>query len=356
MKLLPLAFAIFLMAAPALAGDAPPRLALGPSATDPDGRQGRLHTVAAGETLWDVSEAYLGTPWVWPTLWKEAGEAAIQPGDVLWVSSDEIRRLSPSQVAQLKTSDPIAPPAAMASDMPAVGTGELRGLDASTAMLGFSFLTTGSPGVVGRVIGNPTERGALGSGDTIYIDMGRGQVQAGDRLRIVRAFRNLPDPRTGDFIGTFIAALGWAEVTQLEGDTAAAVIHGAVDAVHVDDLLMPVGDTGDPSALRVQSTPESVQGEISHLVGPRVIGGAMDVVYLDRGSDGGLAAGSALDVVRPGRMIRDDVRGRSVKVPDTVIGRLVVISVRPESAAAYVVSASTDLARGDVYRGAGLTN
>lgn len=354
MTRLSLLLVIVLLSAPVFAADAPPRMVLGPSATDSQGREGRLHTVAAGETLWDISEAYLGSPWVWPKLWNEEGTAgsAIQPGDVLWVSSEEIRRLTPSQVAQLKTSAPVAPPAAMASDMPAVGSGVVRGLDASTAMHGFGFITTRPQEFVGRVIGNPTERGSLGTGDTIYIDMGRGQAQTGDRFRIVRARRSLPDPDTGELLGTFVAAIGWAEVTQLEGEAAAAVIHGAIDEVHAGDLLLPAGDAGDPAALHVQSTPEKIEGEILSLVGPRVLGGGLDVVYLDRGTEKGLALGSALDIVRPGRTIRDDVRDRYVKVPDTVVGRMVVISARAESAAAYVVSSSTEVMRGDVYRGA----
>ena len=46
-------------------------VALGPEGTDDSGRTGRIHTVVRGDTLWDISEAYLGTPWVWPSIWKE---------------------------------------------------------------------------------------------------------------------------------------------------------------------------------------------------------------------------------------------------------------------------------------------
>jgi hypothetical protein len=214
------------------------------------------------------------------------------------------------------------------------------------------FLASGGAGSVGSVIGNPTPRAALGTGDPIYIDLGAGQVQVGDRLRIVRAQRNVPDPDTGRLLGTFVEPLAWAEVTVLEGEAATAVIRDAVDAVHVGDLLLPPAGPGDPAALRVESTPASVRGEIVHMVGERVVSGGMDVVYLDRGSETGLAVGSALEVVRPGGMVYDSLRERTVKVPDTVIGQMVVISAKPSSAAAYVVHSTTDFARGDLYRGA----
>jgi hypothetical protein len=116
--------------------------------------------------------------------------------------------------------------------------------------------------------------------------------------------------------------------------------------------VLPPGGLGDPAALRLESTPASVRGEIVHMVGERVVSAGMDVVYLDRGSEAGLAVGSALEVVRPGGMLYDSVRERSVKVPDTIIGQMVVLSTKPSSAAAYVLHATTDLARGDFYRGA----
>jgi hypothetical protein len=349
--LVPIAVPAQAVAAPAAA----PHLAMGPAATDAAGQQGRLHTVAAGETLWDISEAYLGTPWIWPSLWKDDSgsgrDAAIQPGDVLWVSSSEIRRLPPAEVAALRASSPAAPPAAMETGAPDTGvsSGAVSGLDHWTSVQARGFLTTDQAGAVGTIIGNPTSRSALGTGDAIYIDMGAGQVQLGDRLRIVRKQRNIPD--TGRLLGTFVEPLAWAEVTALEGEAAAAVIQGAVTEVNAGDLLVPAQGGTDPASLQVQSTPQSVHGEIVHMVAERVIGGAMDVVYLDRGAEAGLAPGSALEVIRPGAKLYDSARDRAVKVPDTVIAQLVVISTHPSSAAAYIIRASTELARGDVYRG-----
>ena len=33
----------------------------------PDGNNGNLHRVVAGDTLWDITSHYLGTPWIWPS-------------------------------------------------------------------------------------------------------------------------------------------------------------------------------------------------------------------------------------------------------------------------------------------------
>ena len=37
----------------------------------PDGRKGQIYKVQKGDTLWAISQKYLGTPWIWPSVWKE---------------------------------------------------------------------------------------------------------------------------------------------------------------------------------------------------------------------------------------------------------------------------------------------
>ena len=339
------------------AASKPSRAALGPVVTNAAGQQGHLHTVAPGETLWDVSEAYLGTPWVWPSLWKgrssSSGDATIAPGDVLWVSSTEIRPLTPTEVASLRASAPASP----ASDAASGGRYDAdRGVSANAidrwvAFNARGFIATRRPALVGEIIGNPTVRAALGTGDVVYIDLGAGDVQVGDRLRVVRAARNIPDPDTGRLIGTFVEPLAWAEVTQLEQESAAAVLQGAVTEVMLGDKLLKA-DPDENISIQATSTSPQVSGEIVHMVGERVIGGGMDVVYLDHGSASGLAPGSALEVVRSGGMVFDPVKGRNVKVPDTVVGHLIVITSDEASASAYVLHSTTDLVRGDRWRGA----
>ena len=68
---------------------------LGPEGVDDQGRKGRLHTVVGGDTLWDLSAAYLGTPWVWPSVWIDNDDIAnphlIVPGDRIWITANEMR-------------------------------------------------------------------------------------------------------------------------------------------------------------------------------------------------------------------------------------------------------------------------
>src|SRR6476661_5543146 len=50
-----------------------------------DTAPGEVHTVQKGDTLWDLSQQYLGSPWYWPKVWSYNPEIAnphwIYPGN-----------------------------------------------------------------------------------------------------------------------------------------------------------------------------------------------------------------------------------------------------------------------------------
>ncbi len=97
-------------------------IVLGPEGVDDEGRVGRLHTVTRGDTLWDVSAAYLGTPWVWPSVWIDNHDIAnphmIHPGDRIWITANEMRVVSDDE-ADAFLERLLEAPAAPETDMAA---------------------------------------------------------------------------------------------------------------------------------------------------------------------------------------------------------------------------------------------
>jgi nucleoid-associated protein YgaU len=92
---------------------AEPAPVLGQIGYDSQGRPGRIHIVVPGDTLWDISDAYLGTPWVWPSIWTDNRDIEnphlIHPGDHIWISDSEMRVVSPAEVEAMLSARP-APP------------------------------------------------------------------------------------------------------------------------------------------------------------------------------------------------------------------------------------------------------
>ena len=71
-----------------------------------DGEKGYIHLIIRGDTLWDISNHYLGTPWVWPSVWTEneyiANPHLIYPQDAVWISERLMRKLTPEEAERLR--------------------------------------------------------------------------------------------------------------------------------------------------------------------------------------------------------------------------------------------------------------
>jgi len=339
---------------------------LGAVAYDSNGRQGRIHIVVRGDTLWDISNAYLGTPWVWPSIWNDNGEIEnphrIYPGDRIWITPSEMRRLSPEEAAVMLSNLPpeqsepaaqeeLAPldepepaPEPVIAEPVEYGSGRISNRE------GAGVITPEQMEASASIVARERERMMLSQEDEVYVGLGEGDLQVGDQLSVFRTHEKVFDPDTGVLLGYHVEFLGWVEVTKTSPETSLARIGMSEDGLEEGDRVMPREKL--PAEIALRASPD-VEGKISFFPQKRVVIGYNDFVYLNRGSIDGLEVGSPLDVYRPGYAVEEQVRKESVMVPDFVIGRLVVVRTEDESAVAWVMNSNTELALGDRFRGAG---
>ncbi|MBW2243116.1 MAG: LysM peptidoglycan-binding domain-containing protein [Deltaproteobacteria bacterium] len=321
--------------------------ALGPVGEDGQGRMGRLHTVQKGDTLWDISDAYLGTPWVWPSIWKDNGEIKnphrIYPGDHLWITPHEMRKVSDAEAAELLAG----------RDMPAALEDGMAGLDTPptyryTEIQSTGFVTVEQHHGAASIVDSPVERGWLGDHDKVVIGMGAGETQVGEQFDIFRTAGQVSSPENGILAGYHTEFLGWLEVTEVHAESSWAMIRMSRSEVRRGDELLPRRlRTAD---IEVGPMPQ-VEGQVLHTPNGRLEMGTTDVVYLNRGTQHGLSVGSPLEVYRPMDERIDGVKRERLALPDHVVAKLLVVDVQDESSAAVVTHTLTELGRGDHFRG-----
>jgi hypothetical protein len=356
---------------------------LGPVAVDDSGQKGRIHTVVGGDTLWDISASYLGTPWVWPSVWQDNGEIAnphvISPGDRIWITAGEMRIVTEREadnmiaaerelVAAPPEPEP-APPAAdspameedlMADEMPAsmdnlpVAVPTQMASESSTRTIhvaerdAMGFVTTEAVDAATSVIDSSNPRTWLVDGDTFYLGQGEGEVAVGDEFTIFRDAEGVVDGDTGRLLGYHVEILGWGVVRKVNPETATAEIRMSRSEIHRGDHLTPRVVMGPTVPVRV--TPDGIEGKIVYMPDSRTSMGDSDYVYLNRGSLHGFEVGSEVEVFTPGALESDRVRRAEVMTPDFVAAHMVLVEVQPDSAVAYIVSASRELEIGDKIR------
>ncbi len=371
-------------------------IVLGPEGVDEQGRRGRLHTVRPGDTLWDLAAAYLGTPWVWPSVWIDNDDIAnphlIVPNDKIWITANEMRVVTDAEAeayvgSNMAESDagesdltpaedgmgvgdpsesesaPAQPLAAfdeesedpsMLEAFPVAVVGQDSETTAPTRQVTVSrrdsmgFVSEEDLAGASSIVGSPVERTYLAEGDRVVLGLGEGDLEVGDQFTIFRVIEEVRDVETNRILGHHVDVLGWAEVRELTGDTAIAEIRISYSEIRRGARVMPRKHLPRHVAARV--TPDAIEGKIVFLPAQRTLMADGGYVYLNRGEFHGVEVGSELEVFESGSVVNDRSRRVDVRTPDHSVARLVVVAVEAESSVAFVLDSKRELVVGDAVR------
>jgi hypothetical protein len=324
-------------------------IVLGPVVKDDSGREGRIHEVKTGDTLWEISDAYLGTPWVWPSVWKSNEEIQnphrIFPGDKLFVSPNEMRVLSEEEAARLLAGGQA--PAALADGL---GDGQpvtprtYRYTEIETV----GFVTVEEFRGAAAIVDSTVDRVWLGDHDSVIIGLGEGEVAVGDQFNIYRTSNSVDNPDTGVLIGHATNTLGWLEVVEVHPETSIAIIRSSRGEIRRGDHLLTRVRPG--AEIPIGAKPD-VSGRVAYTWADRIEMGGNDIVYLNRGESSGLSVGSPLEVFRSIGSEVDAAQQRAKQLPDHVIARMLVVATTPDTATAVVTHSASEVEVGDTFRG-----
>ena len=337
------------------------KVALGEIGYDEQGQSGRIHLVVPGDTLWDISDAYLGTPWVWPSVWTDNREIEnphlIVPGDRIWISAYEMRRVTADEAERLLAGQPLAADADGESTGPASDSFQslFQGESGPKMVRVSSRETTGLVSAeqleaAASIVDAVSDRIMLSQGDRVYIGLGGEKASVGDQFTIFRTQEKVIDPDTNRLLGYHVNMLGWVEVQEVDAEVSLAVVRLSAGDMELGDRVMP--REKPVLDVEVMSSPKNVDGRISFFPASRVLMATADYVYLNRGELDGLEVGSPLEVYRAGWKAPEPARDTRVEVPDRVIANLLVVRARQQSAVALIQHTETELKLGDHFRGA----
>lgn len=320
------------------------------SSTAPD-----KHVVVKGDTLWDISAKFLKSPWQWPQLWQLnreqiANPHLIYPGDIVYLdrSGDQPRlRLgrgisSPGADSLSVTDTTRLQPRVRASGLSsdAIPTLNLAAVE--------PFLNR--PLVVEpqdlqahpRIVGTQDGRLYLSRGDLAYV---RGLPDASiTDWHVYRPARPLLDPVSRKPIAWETLFVGTVQLVR-NGDPATFKVLTNNQEIGEGDRLMPATPAPLP---RLMPRPPSgpVEGQIVSVYRGLDSVGKYNVVAISAGADAGIEPGHVLAVQNTGRTVLDRDAKERVRLPNEVVGQLVVFRVFDRIAYGLVMSASEPIAVG----------
>lgn len=324
-----------------------------------------VHVVQTGETLWALSERYLGDPFLWPEIYRINTDVVEDPH---WIFPGEELRLlaarpaavvdSVAVVGEEPTEEPIeveelvpppvapAPPPTEATPTvfqeagPSVRTVELnaplfryrpvrRGQFYSAG-----FLTEGDRLPWARVlgaVGTPTLRN-LGSSSmaTVFgeVEMRAPQsatYQIGDSLLVARV------PRDVRGWGSVVSPTGIVRVTETAGSLVHAEVIVQFHRISDGQFALPLEPFHNPGDVLPVPIENGAIGEIIAVRDVHSVRQQQDIVFINLGRSDGVSLGDVFEVF-PAQ--EDD----QLLGGDEPIGLLHIVHVRNRSASGFVVN------------------
>jgi hypothetical protein len=305
------------------------------------------YIIVRGDTLWDLSERWLGDPFLWPQIWDEnryiLDSHWIYPGDPLVIPGKPtvVPEEGPPPAEDLTEVPPepgAAEPPTPPEPSPLIPVAETSDVYCS------GYIDPEHRYSDLWVAGTEFEKEHLGQGDVIYFNHGKNiGVRPGDQYTILRETEEVRHPESSDRLGQFVRRLGWARVMLVQEDSAIAVIEFACDDVQMSDELVPWEEIPVP---RFESLPEFDRydvipsggqiGQIVFLPDQLVNVATGQMIHTDLGAASGVAPGSVLTLYRD-----------QGDLPRAMIGQAVVLTVEPLTSTAKITTSVRETHVGD---------
>jgi LysM domain len=325
---------------------------------------GTVHTVVKGDTLWDLSQHYLGSPWYWPKVWsynpqianphwiypgnqvrfftgsgeEPAGqvEVEIEPGSGTMGEGD-IGLVEPVQddTVEMVGAKPYEPKGR--ERLPRQGFVTDRDLD-RTGVLSKSF----------------AETEMLTTGDIVYLRFkDPAAAVVGKEYVIYRPDRKVYHPRSGKLVGYLTLLLGRVRVLQTNDPYyVRAQVSYTYNAMYRGDFVGPAGEAMVLTLAPVPNTnAHDVEGAVVAALNPYIaVNAGGSQVVADLGSADGVQPGNTFTIIRqadPLEQAVDPALNQDTHLPAEVVGRCLAAEVKEHASTCLLMRTMREIVPGD---------
>lgn len=264
-----------------------------------------FHVVQTGDTLWDISEKFLKTPWLWPEIWHVNNQVdnphLIFPGDIIglvYINGQPrlTKNMTPDGTIKLRPK---------ARDLTADSAISTLPLDAILPFITSAQVVSESEiDDAPYVVGSDSNRLLAAENNKVYV---RGIIDpVAQKYTFFRKGRAYVDPASGEVLG--IEAIHIAEgLKELSGDPSIFRLKKSVQELRQGDRAWPTND----EQLRPVYFPHSPKafdgGQIISVYGGVDQIGQYDVVVINRGERESMEVGHVLSIYQKGDTIVDNI-------------------------------------------------
>jgi hypothetical protein len=281
---------------------------------------GIYYIVQPGDTLWDLSQQFSDSPWLWPDMWNENQQITnphlIYPGD-------RIKLYRRTDVNRVQTT--------VAKPKPVGKTYTYKDIDA----VGFIRKKTLEPS--GIIIAVDRSKNMVSDYDVVYITPQPGQTFAvGEKYTVYRTLSKIVDNETNAYIGIQHYLLGVAEITQVTPDVAVGTITKSFRAIAVNDKVTPY--LKRPAIIEIKESVPGLSGKLIATEDHNNLVAQYRTAFIDKGEIDGIEIGQYYTIFNK---IEDRIisggKEKTVNLPPKKMGSILVLHTEENNATALII-------------------
>ena len=327
--------------------------------TAPPEGPSQVHTVEKGDTLWDLSSKYLGSPWYWPKVWSYNPQIAnphwIYPGNQVRFYPGNGEE-TPARAEQVTGGDEDELQAGQAIE----GDEEVQmvrlPVETKTReiILKDGFATPNEVEAAGTLVGSYAESEMLSPPDVVYLDFkDKSAVQVGASYLVYRTVGKVYHPRSGKFLGYQTQVLGTVKVNRTSDPKVRATLEKSFDEIGRGARIGPARErlfeTVAPTANAVSLQNLMV---VAQLETSLTMAGEQTRVLVDAGSAQGVQVGNVFTIIRQADPILSDLGvdpsvNQDTSLPVEEVGRCMAVDVREAVTTCLLLRSYREVVVGD---------
>lgn len=298
---------------------------------------GFYYVIQKGDTLWDLSQRFLDSPWQWPDLWNENSQISnphwIYPGErIRLFRKKDADRLVKALEKQKPAAKKEAPKLPYYYYSPIESTGFIRKEPVKPS---------------GSIVKPKNEKNMISAGDMVFVMQDKStRFVVGDKYYIYRTLKQLKEKKARKLLGIQHYFTGVLEITKIEPEFALAKIIRSFRAIKADDLLMPY-KSRSPKVYLTESKKNFegniFEGNIIATEENQTLIGDDTVAFIDKGSSDGIKKGQFYRICYNEK---HNIKKRAFSTPINY-GTIIILHTEETSSTVLVIQADKAVKPGD---------
>ena len=267
---------------------------------------GFYYTVQKGDTLWDLSDHFFDSPWLWPELWQENDQIPnphrIYPGERIRLyqkeGSDTFTLTPPKK-------EVVVEEAAVEKEMPKEPVEETVYFY-YPALDQVGFITKDEIIPLATIFDIKDKQRLVDTGDIVYLSFdaeNADKLQRGSLFTVYRRMDPSPDKKINRQYGKQYYIVGKVEITKKEADYVVGLVVGAYREIHGGDFILPY-ERRSPKIPLVPSTP-GIDGKLLIAEEHSKMIGDYTIAFIDKGSEDSILVGQQYHVYHQQEGVKD---------------------------------------------------